>query len=74
MIGPADVRAAAQLLEGVADRTPVQYSRALTASTPAAQHVQTQVTGLTPGRHEFTSVLSNAAGSTRSDVVVVTVK
>lgn len=31
MIGPADVRAAAQLLEGVADRTPVQYSRALTA-------------------------------------------
>ena len=31
MIGPADVRAAARLLEGVADRTPVQYSRALTA-------------------------------------------
>ena len=31
MIGPADVRAAAQLLDGVADRTPVQYSRALTA-------------------------------------------
>lgn len=30
MIGPADVRAAAQLLEGVAERTPVQYSRALT--------------------------------------------
>ena len=31
MIGPADVRAAARLLTGVADRTPVQYSRALTA-------------------------------------------
>ena len=30
MIGPADVRAAAQLLDGVAERTPVQYSRALT--------------------------------------------
>ena len=48
-------------------------TRALTASTPSAQHVETTVTGLTAGRHEFYSVLGNAAGSTRSDVVVVTI-
>lgn len=49
-------------------------TRTLTASTPSAQHVETQVSGLTVGRHEFYSVLSNAAGSTRSDTVVVTIK
>jgi uncharacterized repeat protein (TIGR02543 family) len=48
-------------------------TRALTASTPSAQHVETVVTGLTPGRHEFVSVLRNHAGETRSDVVVVTI-
>lgn len=48
-------------------------TRPLVARTPSAQHVETRVTGLTPGRHEFVSVLRNHAGETRSDVVVVTI-
>ncbi len=43
------------------------------AGPPSAQHVETVVTGLSPGRHEFVSVLRNYAGETRSDVVVVTI-
>lgn len=49
-------------------------SRELVAATPSAQHVETTVTGLAAGRHEFVSVLRNGAGQTRSDVVVVTIR
>jgi hypothetical protein len=49
-------------------------TQALVAATPGAQHAETLVSGLAPGRHEFQSVLVNHAGETRSDVVVVKIR
>jgi len=48
--------------------------RVLVAATPGAQHVETPVSGLAPGRHEFRSVLANGAGETSSATVVVTIR
>lgn len=46
----------------------------LEAATPAAQHVESIVEGLAPGRHEFRSVLANAYDETSSRVITVTVR
>ncbi|MEU7870443.1 carboxypeptidase regulatory-like domain-containing protein [Dactylosporangium sp. NPDC049140] len=46
---------------------------ALTAATPAAQHVSTVVAGRAPGTYSYVAELSNAAGATRSVPVTVVV-
>ena len=48
-------------------------TRQLTAASPNAQHAATTVTGRASGTHRYVAELSNAAGTTRSDPLVVTV-
>ncbi|MFF9565168.1 fibronectin type III domain-containing protein [Leifsonia sp. NPDC014704] len=45
----------------------------LTAKTPAAQHVQLKVSGRTLGTHKYVVEFSNAAGTTASEPILVTV-
>ncbi|CAH0123835.1 hypothetical protein SRABI98_00041 [Microbacterium sp. Bi98] len=48
-------------------------SQNLSAASPTAQHVITSLTGISIGEHVFYAELSNAAGTTRSEEMRVTV-
>ncbi|WP_217594358.1 hypothetical protein [Cohnella sp. GbtcB17] len=48
-------------------------TKSLTANTPSAQAATTAIAGRAPGNYEYRAVLSNAAGETASDTLIVQV-